>query len=402
MKMLRLLLLSTALFFIGCASDDSPSVTNADDMGEDGDSNDGDGNGNDSVTLELFNAFPELSFDQPVDLQSPNDGTNRIFVVEKTGRIQVFDNNLASFRKSTFLDLSARISTVSEQGLLGLAFHPDFATNGFFYVNYNPTDDQTVIARFKVSDADADMADSFSETVLMTIPQPFNNHNGGQVAFGPDGFLYIALGDGGSGGDPDNNGQDRSTWLGNILRIDVDNVQDGLNYAIPTTNPFIGEELVKEEIFAYGFRNPWRMSFDTATGDLWTGDVGQGELEEVDKVISGGNYGWKLFEGTSCFSGNCDDTNLIAPVHVYGRSQGDRSITGGYVYRGTANEALIGKYIYGDFASGRIWSLDNDGNNNTLLIESGLPIASFGTDDNQELYVCSFNGKIYRIQERTD
>ncbi|NER15694.1 PQQ-dependent sugar dehydrogenase [Spongiivirga citrea] len=390
MKILRFLLVIT-LFTAACASDDTPPVIDGDEMGEDGDNSD--------VNFELFNAFPELTFDQPVDLQSPNDGTNRIFVVEKTGRIQVFNNNVASFRKTTFLDLTSRISTTSEQGLLGLAFHPDFTTNGFFYVNYNPTATQTVIARFKVSDADADVADASSETVLMTIPQPFTNHNGGQVAFGPDGLLYIASGDGGSGGDPDNNGQDRSTWLGNILRIDVNNQAAGLNYAIPADNPFVGEERVKEEIYAYGLRNPWRMSFDTMTGELWTGDVGQGELEEIDKIISGGNYGWKLFEGTSCFSGNCDSSNLIAPVHVYGRSQGDRSITGGYVYRGATNTELLGKYVYGDFASGRIWAIGNDGTDNNLLIESGLPIASFGTDSAQELYVCAFSGTIYGIRK---
>ncbi len=392
MKILRMVL-CVSLFFTACSSDDTVPVDDSDNMG-DGDTNGGD----EMVNFELFNAFPNLTFNQPVDLQSPDDGTNRIFIIEKTGQVKVFNNESSASTATTFLDLTPRISTTSEQGLLGLAFHPDFETNGFFYVNYNPTATQTVIARFRVSDTDANAADRDSETVLMTIPQPYTNHNGGQVAFGPDGFLYIALGDGGSGGDPDNNGQDRSTWLGNILRIDVNNQENGLNYDIPADNPFIGEERIKEEIYAYGLRNPWRMSFDTTTGDLWTGDVGQGELEEVDKIQLGGNYGWKLFEGTSCFSGNCDNTNLVAPVHVYGRSQGDRSITGGYVYRGATNTELVGRYVYGDFASGRIWSLDTDGNNNKLLIESGLPIASFGTDSAEELYVCSFSGTIYGIR----
>jgi glucose/arabinose dehydrogenase len=205
------------------------------------------------------------------------------------------------------------------------------------------------------------------------------------------------MGDGGGSGDPDNNAQNKTNLLGNILRIDVDNTQNGLNYAIPADNPFINDIDSRDEIFAYGFRNPWRMSFDTGTGRLWTGDVGQNQIEEIDVVELGGNYGWKLFEGTSCFSGDCNDAGLIPPIFEYNQDNGDRSITGGYVYRGEELTALQGKYVYGDFVSGRIWTLTEDGSTNELLLESGFNIASFGTDANQELYLCAFNGTIYRF-----
>ena len=235
----------------------------------------------------------------------------------------------------------------------------------------------------------------------MEIPQPFTNHNGGQLAFGPDGFLYIASGDGGSGGDPGNNAQNRSNLLGAILRIDADATDPGLNYAIPTSNPFIGQLNVREEIFAYGFRNPWRMSFDVQNGNLWSGDVGQDEREEINLVTIGENYGWRLFEGTFCFSGNCDDSGLIAPVFEYEHNGNDQSITGGHDYRGSLTNSLVGRYIYADFIDGRIWALDasTSAPNNTLLINSNLNISSFGVDAQNELYICAFDGSIYRIVE---
>lgn len=352
------------------------------------------------INLMLVDAFPNLSFDRPVDLQTANDGSGRLFVVEQEGIIKVFQNSGQSATATTFLDISNQINTIaSEQGLLGLAFHPNFASNGYFYVNYTPSETLSVTSRFQVSGSNADQADPTSEMVLLEIPQPFTNHNGGQLAFGPEGYLFIASGDGGSGGDPQNNAQTRSNLLGTIVRIDVNQTANGLNYAIPTDNPFIGEANVRGEIYAYGFRNPWRMSFDTQTGDLWSGDVGQSEREEINIVQAGGNYGWKLFEGTFCFSGDCDDSGLIAPVFDYNHDANDKSITGGFVYRGSAASSLTGKYVYADFISGRIWAIDLDGSNNELLFETGLNISSFGVDVEQELYFCAFDGSIYKIEE---
>lgn len=386
MRSINLFLVFVLFGFISCGDDDTTpqSQNNNQNSGE--------------TAIALVNAFPALSFNQPLDLQAPNDGSDRIFVVEKGGRIRVFPNegDIADF--ATFLDLSANLSTESEQGVLGLAFHPNFSSNGHFYVHYNPNAGTSRIARF-TTDPGANTTDIATEQLVMDIPQPDTNHNGGQLAFGPDGFLYLAIGDGGGAGDPDNNAQNRANLLGTILRIDVDNPTTGLNYSIPSSNPFLGNSTIREEIYAYGLRNPWRMSFDPQTGALWTGDVGQGAREEINVIQSGGNYGWKLFEGTDCFSGDCDVSGLIPPIFEYGHSNGDRSITGGYVYRGDAIASLQGKYVYGDFVSGRIWTIDTDGTNNELLIASGLNIASFGTDVSQELYVCAFDGAIYRFAE---
>ncbi|MEO0570123.1 MAG: PQQ-dependent sugar dehydrogenase [Bacteroidota bacterium] len=390
--MSRFPFMACAFFLLICAC-------GTDDSDNEGGNNEGQTeNPDNSITLELVNAFPNLSFNQPLDLQSPKDGTNRIFIAEKIGLIRVFSNGPNVQQANTFLDLSGNLSTDSEQGLLGMAFHPNFSSNGYFYVCYTPNRSVSYISRFTAT-PNSGTADNNSELVLLEIPQPFTNHNGGQLAFGPDGLLYIAMGDGGSGGDPDNNAQNRSNLLGNILRIDVDNPDSGRNYGIPQDNPFIGQAVSRDEIYAYGLRNPWRMSFDVETGSLWTGDVGQDEVEEIDVIESGGNYGWKLFEGTRCFSGDCDTNGLMPPVFEYDHSNGDLSITGGYVYRGTQNSSLTGKYIYGDFVSGRIWALALDASSNELLLSSGLNIASFGTDDNQELYVCAFNGIIYRFRE---
>jgi len=379
MKIFKVL---TALVFVGIISCDS-NDTFTEPIDEEG------------KTIALIEPFPSLSFNQPLDLQVPDDDTDRLFVVEKRGRIVVFENDSATTTTANFLNLS-NISTTSEQGLLGLAFHPNYSSNGYFYVHYTPTARLSFISRFTVS-TDANVADAGSEEVLLEIPQPQTNHNGGQISFGPDGFLYIAVGDGGGGGDPDNNSQNRNNLLGNILRIDVDNRENGLNYTIPSSNPFLNEAQVRPEIYAYGLRNPWRMSFDAQNGSLWTGDVGQGEREEINVITSGGNYGWKIFEGTSCFSGNCEVPGLTAPIFEYGHDNGDRSITGGFVYRGSAIPSLSGKYIYGDFVSGRIWALDTADNTNELVFESRLSIASFGTDNDNELYVCAFDGTIYKL-----
>lgn len=350
----------------------------------------------------LENAFPNLLFSRPVDFQAPDDSSNRIFVVEQGGTIKTFQNDENTSSTETFLDIRDKINTqANEQGLLGLAFHPDFSSNGYFYVNYTPNIGLSVTSRFQVSTANPNQADSDSELILLEIPQPFTNHNGGQLAFGPDKYLYIASGDGGSGGDPDNNAQTLSNVLGTVLRIDVDGVSNGLNYAIPSDNPFVGQNNVREEIYAYGFRNPWRMSFDKLSGALWSGDVGQDEREEINIIISGGNFGWKLFEGTFCFSGDCNDTGLVKPVFEYNHNGNDQSITGGHVYRGSQTPSLTGKYIYADFVDGRIWALDAIPNNpnNQLLLDSNLNISSFGVDNDNELYLCAFDGSIYRLIE---
>jgi glucose/arabinose dehydrogenase len=384
MKRVNLFTLAMLLVFLSCETEEASMDKQTE-------------NPNEQVTLELVNAFPGLSFSQPLDLQSPDDGTNRIFIVEKGGLVKVFPNETNATEFDIFLNVSGNLSTESEQGLLGLAFHPNFSSNGYFYVHYSPNATTSRISRFTASNATS--ADLGSELILMDIPQPAMNHNGGQLAFGPDGFLYLAIGDGGGSGDPDNNAQTRSNLLGNILRIDVDNPADGLNYSIPNGNPFVGESDVRPEIYAYGLRNPWRMSFDTLTDDLWTADVGQNSREEINIIESGGNYGWKLFEGTFCFSGDCDEAGLVPPIFEYDQSNADRSITGGYVYRGNDLTTISGKYIYGDFVSGRIWALELDGSANELLFPSGLNIASFGTDTNEELYVCAFDGSIYKFIE---
>ena len=355
----------------------------------------------DSILLQ--NAFPNLTFSRPLDLQSPADGTDRIFVVEQGGVINVFPNNETTPESEVFLDISGNLVSRDELGLLGLAFHPNYASNGLFYVTYTPTSDVAVVSSFRVSTTDTDVAEPTSETILLRIPQPFANHNGGQLAFGADGYLYIASGDGGSGGDPQGNAQNLSNLLGAILRIDVDNSDNGLEYAIPADNPFLDNSNTRPEIYAYGLRNPWRFSFDSQTNNLWAGDVGQNELEEIDVIQSGGNYGWNTFEGTQCFNAaTCDGSEFVAPVFEYNQSANDRSITGGYVYRGQSLSLLQGLYVYGDFVSGRIWGLStNLGTNltNQLLVDSGLPISSFGTDANNELYVCAFDGNIYKFVE---
>lgn len=345
-------------------------------------------------------AFPNLTFERPVDFQNAGDG--RVFVVEQAGIIRVFENDSAVDSSTIFLDIRARVDDRgNEEGLLGLAFDPHFKTNGYFYVNYTASQpERTVISRFSVSTTDSNLADSGSELVILEFSQPFNNHNGGQLAFGPDGYLYIASGDGGSGGDPRGNGQNLTTLLGKILCINVNGATANNPYTIPPENPFYGNTSVKQEIYAYGLRNPWRFSFDSETGILWAGDVGQNTLEEIDIIRKGGNYGWNIMEGFFCYnSSTCDTTGLILPVWNYPRSEG-YSVTGGYVYRGSQLPDLAGAYVYGDFGSGKIWTIKMTGNvaTNKLLIESGLSIASFGVDSSNEIYICSFDGKIYRIK----
>jgi len=361
-----------------------------------------DGSGQTQNGYSVAVAFPNLTFNSPVGIINSGDGTNRLFVFEQQGTIRVFDNSANTATSKVFLDVADSVLSGGEQGLLGLAFHPNYRNNGYFYVDYvadNPR--RTIIARYNVNANDPDQADRNSEVILLEISQPFTNHKGGQLAFGTDGYLYIGLGDGGSGGDPFGNGQNRSALLGKLLRIDVNSPSAGRNYGIPADNPFAGNTLgYREEIYAYGFRNPWRFSFDSSTGTLWVGDVGERQREEIDIVEKGKNYGWNIMEGTLTFSSG-SQAGLELPVWEYGRDQGI-AIIGGYVYRGSTSTGLTGSYVYGDYGSGKIWALTLSGTGtptNTLLVDSALTISSFGVDSNNELYICAFDGKIYKLNE---
>lgn len=357
-----------------------------------------------SAQIKIKDAFPNLAFLQPLDFQMPDDGTNRVFIVTQEGVIYVFPNDSTASVKNVFLDIKAKVKAGGELGLLGLVFHPDYKTNGFFYVNYTADSPlRTIIARYKVS-SDPNKADVNSEFIIIEINQPFTNHNAGQLAFGPDGYFYFGMGDGGSGGDPQNHGQNRATLLGSMIRIDVNKTEGNRSYTIPSDNPFYqNTNGYREEIWAYGLRNPWRFSFDTETGVLWTGDVGQNAWEEVHIIEKGKNYGWRIMEGFHCYepSSGCDQTGLELPLWEYGHNDsGGYSITGGFVYRGSRIPELQGKYIYADFVSGRIWALSFNGKQatgNQLILESAKSISSFGVDLNNELYICTFNGKIYKF-----
>jgi glucose/arabinose dehydrogenase len=347
-------------------------------------------------------AFPNLTFSSALDLQNAGDGTNRLFAVERNGIIKVFANQPDVSSTKIFLNITDRVTAGGETGLLGLAFHPDYETNGYFYVNYTaPSPLRTVISRFQVSSSNPDSADKGSELILLEYNQPFSNHNGGCVAFGPDGNLYISSGDGGSGGDPQNNAQNITNLLGKIIRIDVVNPQVPLNYGIPADNPFVDSTNVsiRKEIYAWGLRNTWRFSFDPVTGWLWAGDVGQGEWEEIDIIQNGKNYGWRCYEGNHAYDLSGCNGIYEFPIWEYSHSLGF-SITGGHVYRGQNVPELYGKYIYGDYVSTRVWSLEYDGINptlNTQITQAPGSITSFGVDEDQELYLVSFNGKIYRF-----
>jgi glucose/arabinose dehydrogenase len=342
--------------------------------------------------------------ERPVAMTPAGDGSGRLFIVQQGGEILVFDGS--QLLGVPFLDLSSLVSGGSEQGLLGLAFHPDYETNGFFYVDYTDVSGDTRVARYRVS-PDPNVADPASGVVILAIAQPFTNHNGGQLAFGPDGNLWIAVGDGGSAGDPMNNAQNGNSLLGKILRIDVDGA---LPYRIPVDNPFRANAGVRDEIWALGLRNPWRFSFDRLTGDLFIADVGQGQWEEVDfePVTSPGgrNYGWRRMEGAHCYnpSSGCSDASLTLPVMEYSHQEGC-SITGGYRYRGAEVPALFGTYLFGDYCSGRIWggTLDpvSGAWTRTELLDSALSISSFGEDENGELYVADLSGTIYRLYGET-
>ena len=356
--------------------------------------------------LRVERAFPAIGFQRMVAMAFPDDGSNRAFLVLQPGRIMVFPNQQAAPAAREFLDIRDRVNDRgNEEGLLGLAFDPEFSSNGHFFVYYTAADPRrSVVSRFSVRADDTGRADPASERIVLEIPQPFSNHNGGQIQFGPDGYLYISVGDGGGRGDPRANGQDLSTLLGTILRIDVSAPQIEGGYSVPPDNPFVGQEGARPEIWAYGLRNPWRFSFDRATDDLWAADVGQNRFEEIDLIVPGGNYGWNKMEGLHCFprpQAPCDQEGLVLPVAEYGRASGC-SVTGGYVYRGGDLSSLSGAYVYGDFCSGKIWALRHDGASVVEQLEiadTTLSISSFAEDIVGELYILSFDGKIYRFVE---
>lgn len=359
-------------------------------------------------------------FSQPVFVTHAGDGSGRLFVLEKVGRIIIIDNGVKV--ATPYLDIESKVkSSCGECGLLGLAFPPSFAADGYFFVSYtakgnpaqsvlpdepSPVDgNDNVLARYRVSAADPNLADSGSEEIILTINQPYQNHNGGDILFGPDELLYFGVGDGGNGGDPLKTAQNLLSPLGKILRIEVGATGA---YTIPADNPFItstvGGAAARPEIWAYGVRNPWRFSFDSIADDLWMGDVGQNKWEEVDYRPAGAqggeNYGWSIFEGAHCYppaTTGCDDAGITMPVHEYGRSVG-QSITGGYVYRGIITP-LRGIYVYGDFSAGKIFGLRDEGGawQNYEFLEAGFGIPSFGEGPDGALYVVDFGGSIQRI-----
>jgi len=335
--------------------------------------------------------------ENPLFLTHAGDGSARLFVVEQPGRIRVLEGH--TLLPAPFLDITKQVLSGGERGLLGLAFHPDYRHNGRFFVNYTrKSDGATVVAEYRRG-ATATSA-SQDERILLIVPQPYPNHNGGMVAFGPDGYLYIGFGDGGSKGDPDNRAQNPQDLLGKILRIDVDR---GDSYGIPMDNPF-AKQGGRPEIYAIGLRNPWRFSFDIKTGNLWVADVGQYQWEEIDLVARGGNYGWRVMEGTHCFhpSTDCQTTTFNLPLYEYAHEKGRCSITGGYVYRGQAISSLAGTYVYGDFCSGEIFALQNSPreqllNKAPMILKTSLQISSFGEDAAGELYVLDHKGGVYRL-----
>lgn len=354
-------------------------------------------------TLGVQRVFPHLTFQRLTNLVQPDDGLDRIFVTEQAGRILVLPNDQDAVA-AVFLDITNRVEDGgTEEGLLGLAFDPRYSANGYLYVYYSAASPRrSVLSRFSISRTGSGVADPDSELVILEIPQPAANHNGGQLAFGSDGYLYVGLGDGGFGGDPSGNGQDIGTLLGTILRLDVTDVPGGAAYGIPPDNPFVGVVGAMEEVWAYGLRNPWRFSFDGVgdeAGRLWVADVGQNRWEEIDVVERGLNYGWNVMEGAHCFSPalNCNTSGLQLPVIEYDHSDGC-SVTGGYVYRGQAIPSLVGSYLYGDFCSGKIWGIRYDGRTVTrhdLLVDSGLSITSFGEDRAGNFYILSRYQGIY-------
>ena len=368
------------------------------------------------LPVEVVTAFPNLEWPdyitgldtgkardpRPIIITGAGDGSNRLFVATQYGTIHSFDNDPETSEMSLFLDIQDRVMPFkaweNEEGFLGLAFHPRFKENGEFFVYYSPTptDDKphaVRISRFRTKKDNPQEADPDSEEILLEVDEPYWNHNGGTVVFGPDGYLYIVIGDGGAWNDPHMNGQNLHSLLGKILRIDVDRKDEGLPYAIPQDNPFVGQpKYARGEIWAYGLRNPWRLAFDRETGTAWAGDVGQDKWEEIDIIERGGNYGWNLREGMHSFGpgGVEPNENLIEPIWEYHHDVG-KSITGGHVYRGKKIPALVGGYLYADYVSGQVWALWYDPEKkevtvNRTIRKKGAPVISFGEDDEGEVY----------------
>jgi glucose/arabinose dehydrogenase len=359
---------------------------------------------------KMVDAFPSLhSFSYPIEMANANDGTNRLFILQQRGLIYVINNSPSVNASKVFLNLASKVSqSGNELGLLGMAFHPDYSNNGYFYIYH--TFDSVIssittywsrLSRYTVSPTNPDSALLSSQYIMLTLRQPYSNHNGGKIAFGNDNYLYVGLGDGGSGGDPQGNGQNKNTLLGSILRIDIDSTSGGNQYSIPTTNPFYNDSTgAKKEIYAYGIRNPWKFSFDDLTNQLYCGDVGQNLWEEIDIIESGKNYGWNKMEGFQCY-GTCDTTGkgFTRPIFDYSHSVG-ASVTGGFVYRGSLLPGLYGKYVYADYSFGTVWALTYDGVNpvvNTQLQDTNFAISSFGVDENNELYVLKHHSSSGRI-----
>jgi len=361
------------------------------------------------LTSCLAFAQPQVSLESvatglesPVFVTHAGDGSGRLFIVEQAGRIKILRGG--QLLSQPYLDIANKVESGGEKGLLGLAFHPRFAENRRFFVNYTTRSGgqlKTVIAEYSASTANADLTETTSERILLEIAQPFDNHNGGNLAFGPDGFLYIGTGDGGSGGDPLGNAQNLGSLLGKILRLDVDS---GAPYGIPPDNPFTSTPGARPEIWAYGLRNPWRFSFDRGSGRLFAGDVGQNSREELDIIVKGGNFGWNKTEGTACFPPSvpsCSRTGLVDPIADYGRNEGN-SVTGGLVYHGRpSRRSFGGSYIFGDFGSGTVWRLieakDRRWQREELL-RTGFNISSFGEDERSQLYLVDYSGTVYLMR----
>ncbi len=361
-----------------------------------------------TISLESF----ATGLDKPVNIKHAGDA--RLFVVEQEGFIRIVNTD-GSLITTPFLDIESQVGgsgTIGdERGFLGLAFHPNFATNGFFYVNYTNTSGNTVVSRFTVSGSNANLANTNSEQIILTINQPAGNHNGGDMAFGSDGMLYISSGDGGGSGDPTDKGQDLSSLLGKILRIDVDNASGGNNYAIPSNNPFISDPAALDEIWAYGVRNPWKFSFDRQTNDIWIADVGQGGFEEINMMpstMAGLNYGWRCYEGNNPFNtGGCANMNTMTfPIATLAHSSTSFcSITGGYRYRGAQYPGFQGLYFFADYCSNEIGTLTENGSTWNLSLTppfNGNGWVAFGEDVNGELYIAGINSStIYKIKDAT-
>ena len=347
-----------------------------------------------ATSVQLQPVLTGLS--SPVFVTHAHDGSNRLFFVEQTGLIKVLQPGATA--ATVFLDVTGKRLLGDERGLLGLAFHPQFASNRQFFINYTRVGDgATVVARYLASTANPNVALT-SEEILLVVAQPFANHNGGMIEFGPDGFLYIGMGDGGSANDPGSRAQNINELLGKILRIDVDHTDGAVAYSSPSSNPFFGPTAGRDEIYAVGMRNPWRFSFDRLTGQLYAGDVGQGQREEVDIITRGGNYGWRVFEGTRCTGLDpnlCTSGNYIGPIIEYAHSGNRCSITGGYVYRGLRSTLPYGSYLYADYCTGEIFISDRG--TQSLLVDTTFSIASFGEDEAGEPYVCALGGGVYRI-----